>query len=120
MPFPSLLLAGANPAFGPASFAAGRAFFREGIGGHEWNVRPDLIAHNTTNERLSPARLMGMHTGESMSRGQRPNLIRAGRPAKLSRVLAQCNADAERMRREAEQRAQKDKPAPVVVRGATA
>lgn len=53
-----------------------------------------------------------------MSRGQRPPLIRAGRPPKLSRVIAQCNADAERMRREAEQRAQKDRPAPVVLKWA--
>lgn len=50
-----------------------------------------------------------------MSRGQRPNIIRAGRPAKLSAVLAQCNADAERMRRQAEQRAMTDQPAPVVL-----
>ena len=53
-----------------------------------------------------------------MSRGPRPDLIRAGRPPKLSKVLAQCNADAERMRREAAQRAQKDQPAPVVLKGA--
>ena len=52
-----------------------------------------------------------------MSRGQRPNLIRAGRPAKLSKVLAQCNADAERMRKEAAQRAKSDQPAPVVLGG---
>ena len=50
-----------------------------------------------------------------MSRGQRPSLIRAGRPAKLSKVLAQCNADAERMRQEAAQRAKADQPAPVVL-----
>lgn len=55
-----------------------------------------------------------------MSRGQRPNIIRAGRPAKLSRVIAQCNADAERMRKLAEQRAQKDQPAPVLLKGAAA
>lgn len=50
-----------------------------------------------------------------MSRGQRPNIIRAGRPAKLSAVLAQCNADAERMRRQAEQRAITDQPAQVLL-----
>ena len=50
-----------------------------------------------------------------MSRNIRPNLIRAGRSPKLSRVLAQCNADAERMRRQAEQRAQTDQPPPVVL-----
>ena len=50
-----------------------------------------------------------------MPRANRPNLIRAGRPAKLSTVLLQCNADAERMRRQAEQRAKTDLPAPVVL-----
>lgn len=45
----------------------------------------------------------------------RPHIIRAGRPVKLSRVLAQCNAEAERMRREAAQRAKTDQPAPVVL-----
>jgi len=52
-----------------------------------------------------------------MSNPNRPALIRAGRPVKLSRVLAQCNADAERMRKLAAQRAKTDKPAPVVLGG---
>lgn len=50
-----------------------------------------------------------------MSRPNRPHIIRAGRDAALSKVLAACNADAERMRREREQRAKSDQPAPVVV-----
>jgi hypothetical protein len=45
----------------------------------------------------------------------RPHIIRAGRPVKLSKVLAQCNADAERMRREAAERAKTDQPVPVVL-----
>jgi hypothetical protein len=45
----------------------------------------------------------------------RPPIIRAGRPVKLSRVLAQCNADAERMRRQAAERVKTDQPAPVVL-----
>jgi hypothetical protein len=52
-----------------------------------------------------------------MSNQNRPPLIRAGRPVKLSRVLAQCNADAERMRKLAAERAKTDKPAPVVLKG---
>jgi hypothetical protein len=48
----------------------------------------------------------------------RPHIMRAGRPAKLSKVLAQCNADAERMRKLAEQRAKTDQPAPVVLKKA--
>ena len=46
-------------------------------------------------------------------RNTRDHIIRAGRPAKLTKMLQQCNADAERMRREAEKRAATDKPAPV-------
>ena len=37
------------------------------------------------------------------------------RLASLSAVLAQCNADAERMRKLAAERAKTDKPAPVVL-----
>lgn len=50
-----------------------------------------------------------------MTRPNRPAIVRAGRPAKLSKVLAQCNADAERMRAEAARRAVSDKPAPVTL-----
>ncbi len=49
-------------------------------------------------------------------RTNRPPLIRAGRPPNLSRVLSQCNADAERMRKLAAARAKKDQPAPVVLK----
>ena len=43
--------------------------------------------------------------------------MRAGRSVKLPRVIAQRNADAERMRKLAAERAKTDKPAPVVLKG---
>lgn len=51
-----------------------------------------------------------------MSRNFLDPIVRAGRPANLSKVLAQCNADAERMRAEAARRAASDKPAPVAIK----
>lgn len=44
------------------------------------------------------------------------HIKRAGRPTALAKVLAQCNRDAERMRREAAKRAESDKAAPVSVK----
>lgn len=51
-----------------------------------------------------------------MTRGQRAPIVRAGRPPALKKVLAACNADAERMRRERAAREQASASAPVVVR----
>jgi len=48
-------------------------------------------------------------------RNTRDHIVRAGRDAPLKKVLAACNADAERMRREAQARAKADRPAPVAV-----
>lgn len=50
-----------------------------------------------------------------MSRHMRPPLLRAGRDAPLKKVLAACNADADRMRRERAERDQTSTAAPVVV-----
>ena len=55
-----------------------------------------------------------------MTRGQRPPIVRAGRPPALKKVLAACNADAERMRRERVERAQQTVQAPVNLRSGNA
>lgn len=50
-----------------------------------------------------------------MSRGHRPHIVRAGRDATIKKLAAASNADAERMRREAAERAAGSQPVPVVI-----
>lgn len=49
------------------------------------------------------------------TRGARPHIVRAGRAGSIKDLARACNADAERMRREAAARAGTAVPAPVVI-----
>lgn len=49
------------------------------------------------------------------TRGARPHIVRAGRAGSIKDLAKACNADAERMRREAAERAGTAAAAPVVI-----